>query len=309
MDDWLLVDFLLEDDLQGSIEELDNVQRKWLAQDGLFSVNGSESMRTKSGRKKRSKWKKNQNKSAEYELIDDPIEELIGLIVKDERFQVQLKDDSVHQESEYQRKGTTTKKKNKKKGKDTPSAEDQDRLTYESIAKDDSFLFNFSLSELSLESQPKNIVKKSTKAKGKKGSKTQDSKANPAKDSNLASELDFNQKNAGGKREKVQPETDSRSIKEKSKASKVNTKSAKERSKKQAKKKAKSESQEHENGVPSTQGKNQDQSKSHTDSSKDDGKKMKPKTPKSEDPHPPSEESRMPKKRSRQSKTRKRGSD
>ncbi|CEP62204.1 uncharacterized protein LALA0_S04e10198g [Lachancea lanzarotensis] len=283
MDDWLLIDFLLEDELQISINELDKVQRKWLAEDGLFSVNGNESISTKNQRrKKRPKSKGKQSKSAVYEDIDDSLEDLISLIVKDERFELHVEASSV-QEFDTEMKGANKKKKqitNKKKSKHTPSRMDQDRLTYESIARDESFLFNFSMEELAPEPRPKPDVKKGTKTKGKKG---------PTKGPKTASKLEINHRHVDGE---VGAKTESESVSTKVKV-------------KQSKKSVKSESPEHVDKSSRHRARNHGDSKTPQASSNETGKKTKFKASSSKDHHSPAEEKRAPKRLSSKNKKKK----
>ncbi|SCU88558.1 LAME_0E00342g1_1 [Lachancea meyersii CBS 8951] len=172
MNDGLLVDFLLEDDFEDDIKNFDKVQRKWLAQDGLFSVNTGHSIRTKNPHSRRTlKAKQRKKRTSPKDVIEDPMEDLISLILKDSRFDLDIDDIQVESPNHEPRSGSKNKNKNLRRKKNKTI--DLDRQTFESIARDETFLFNFALNELSLESPPKAGGKgPKTKSSGKSRNKS-----------------------------------------------------------------------------------------------------------------------------------------
>ncbi|SCU81122.1 LADA_0B11320g1_1 [Lachancea dasiensis] len=154
MNDGLLVDFLLENDIEIPIESNEYLNSKWLVQKDCSS--GDYSMKkTKKTPRQKSKANKKRAKSLASQ-IDGTIEELFDLILSDGG-QTQLGTGTSKMASQANHKPTARSKK-KPRGKANnmiEASEDADLQIYESIAQDESFLFNFSLNDLSSDPNPK----------------------------------------------------------------------------------------------------------------------------------------------------------
>ncbi|CUS24913.1 LAQU0S21e01266g1_1 [Lachancea quebecensis] len=158
MDDGCLIDFLLEDDNVYMNQDSSCLGSKWLANKDCIC---DERVIKKPSRKTKSRTK-SKRRSPCKELLDEPIDELLNLIIKDTKLPLTI-GSKPSQNNKVPQAVVTSKKKSRCKGRSNRKGDDQDLLEVfggEQLAGE--FAFNF------LDIQEPVVALKSKKNKKKK---------------------------------------------------------------------------------------------------------------------------------------------